>query len=100
MIMIIIIIKSLFQEGNTLGIKLISLAALRYLQFSKQIRAYKKRHIGTDVANTPTNQAALAKKMKMQSLELSEHSHIYFPSLSLPLHTYTHIDEVNNTIYI
>ena len=33
----LIIIKSLFQEGNTISTKLISLAALKYLQFYKQI---------------------------------------------------------------
>ena len=32
LIIIIIIIKSLFQEGNTISTKLISLAALKYIQ--------------------------------------------------------------------
>ena len=34
-IIIIIIIKTLFQEGNTISTKLISLAALKYLQIHK-----------------------------------------------------------------
>ena len=35
LIIIIIIIKTLFQEGNTISTKLISLAALKYLQIHK-----------------------------------------------------------------
>ena len=38
--LIIITIKSIFQEGYTISTKLISLVALRYLKFYKQIRAY------------------------------------------------------------
>ena len=35
--LIIIIIKSLFQEGNTISTELISLVALKYLQIIVQI---------------------------------------------------------------
>ena len=99
-IIIIIIIKSLFQEGNTISTKLISLAALRYLQFYKQIRAYYKSHIGTDVANTPTNQEASANKEKCNTRVVGAFTHLVSLTLTHSPHTHTHRQSQQYYVYI